>query len=92
MPRKDYKIENIGIGSLLARYKYCTYIVVHVFVLVSMLGRGTIGNKFWIMDQPSLRQGQHRAIVLLRQDADDDNAIACMLLLLHPGYLKTILF
>ena len=65
---------------------------VHVFVLVSMLGRGTIGNKFWIMDQPSLRQGQHRAIVLLRQDADDDNAISCMLLLLHPGYLKTILF
>ena len=30
-----------------------------------MLRRGTIGNKFWVMAQPSLHQGQHWAIVLL---------------------------
>ena len=42
-----------------------------------MLGGGTIGNKFWIMAQPSPHQGQHRAIVLLRQD---DDAFGCLLL------------
>ena len=37
----------------------------NVFAFVSMLRRGTIGNKFWVMAQPSLHQGQHWAIVLL---------------------------
>ena len=67
-------------------------LVVHVFVFVSMPGRGTIGNKFWIMAQPSLHQGQHRPIVLLRQEADDDdNAFACLLFFISKPQLKLIL-
>ena len=55
-------------------------------------GRGTIGNKFWIMAQPSLHQGQHRPIVLLRQEADDDdNAFACLLFFISKPQLKLIL-
>ena len=55
---------------------YTVLFVVHLYVFVSMLGGGTIGNKFWIMAQPSPHQGQHGAIVLLRQD---DDACGCLL-------------
>ena len=65
-------------------------LVVHVFVFVSMVGRCTIGNKFWIMAQPSLHQGQHRPIVLLRQEADDDNAFACLLVFISKRNNSTL--
>ena len=74
--RSSKQQENIGIGSLLARYNlHFVLFVVHVYVFVSMVVEGTIGNKFWIMAQPSAHQGQHWPIVLLRQDEDDSGCL-----------------
>ena len=70
---------------------YCAICCTCVCICINA-GRGTIGNKFWIMAQPSLHQGQHRPIVLLRQEADDDdNAFACLLFFISKPQLKLIL-